>query len=399
MTQPVTILCITSFEKGADLMRECHALGARVLLLTVESLRNVDWPRPELSDIYFMPSLYERDHVINAVSYLARSERITSILALDELNVEMAGALREHLRLPGMNDSQSRLFRDKLAMRVKASADGVRVPPFTRLFPYEDVARFVAEVPPPWVLKPRTEASAVGIRKIDQPETVWRTLEELGDAQSYHLIEQFIAGDVYHVDSITVGGRIVFAEAHRYHKPPFDVYHGGGMFRTSTIPRDSDAERALRELTQRIGTSLGMERGIMHTEFIRGAADGRVYFLETACRVGGAYINEMVEAASGINLWREWGRLEVLAARGEPYSVTPLRQNYGGVIMSLAKQEWPDTSAYNDAEIVYRIHKANHVGFVLRSNDHDRVISLLDSYAQRFLQDFHASMPPQKTIR
>src|SRR5687768_3299301 len=352
MSDSPTILCLTSFEKGADLMRECHALGARVLLLTVESLRDADWPRPVLAGTYFMPSLYEREHVIHAVSYLARSERISRILALDELNVEMAAALREHLRLPGLNDSVARRFRDKLAMRVKASADGIRVPRFTRLFPYEDVSAFLAQVSPPWVLKPRTEASAVGIRKLNDPEQVWRTLEEMGDAQSFHLLEEFITGDVYHVDSIVVGGQCVFSECHRYHKPPFEVYHGGGMFRTSTIQRGSGEQRQLVEHTQRITTSLGMDRGIMHTEFIKGAADGKFYFLETAGRVGGAYISELIEAASGVNLWREWGRLEVLDTQGKPYTVQRTRRLYGGVIMSLAKQEWPDTSAYDDPEIV-----------------------------------------------
>jgi hypothetical protein len=221
----------------------------------------------------------------------------------------------------------------------------------------------------------------------------------MGDAQSFHLLEEFIVGDVYHVDSIVVGGLCVFAECHRYHKPPFEVYHGGGMFRTSTIPRGSGEQRQLLEHTQRVTTSLGMDRGIMHTEFIRGAADGKFFFLETAGRVGGAYISDLVEAASGVNLWREWGRLEVLDAQGKSYTVHRTRRLYGGVIMSLAKQESPDTSAYDDAEIVYRIHKTHHAGFVLAAPDHDRVVSLLDSYAQRFQTDFHAALPPQQSLR
>ena len=399
MSNSPTILCLTSFEKGADLMRECHALGARVLLLTVDSLRDADWPHDALAASYFMPSLYEREHVIHAVSYLARSERISRILALDELNVEMAAALREHMRLPGLNDSGARLFRDKLAMRVKTSGDGIRVPRFTRLFPYEDVSAYVSAVPAPWVLKPRTEASAVGIRKISEPAQLWRTLEEMGDAQSYHLLEEFITGDVYHVDSIVVDGNVVFAEAHRYHKPPFEVYHGGGMFRTSTIARESADSLKLAELTQQVTTSLGLDRGIMHTEFIKGAADQVFYFLETASRVGGAYINELIDAATGVNLWREWGRLEVMDTSGERYTVERAREQYGGVIMSLARQEWPDTSAYTDPEIAYRIHKSHHAGFVLASADHDRVVSLLNSYADRFQHDFHAALPPQQSLR
>ncbi|MGH7472073.1 MAG: ATP-grasp domain-containing protein [Longimicrobiales bacterium] len=393
-----TILCLTSFEKGQDLMRECKALGARVLLLTVESLRDAAWPRDILAEVYLMPSLYEREPVLRAVSYLARAERIDRIIALDELNVDMAAALREHLQVPGLEESTANHFRDKLAMRVQARGQGVLMPRFTALFPYNEVRRFLSDVPSPWVLKPRTEASAVGIRMLRHADELWRVLEELGDRQSHHLLEEFIAGEVYHADAIVVNERVVICEAHRYFRPPFDVYHGGGLFRTSTLPRHDVETYQLQLITQQIASALGLDHGIMHAEFIRGA-DGRFYFLETAARVGGAYINELVEAATGLNLWREWARLEVGVARGEAYSLPPLREEYGGVIMSLARQEWPDTSAYADAEIVYRIVKSHHAGFVLASTRHQRISELLDDYSQRFMRDFHATLPPQQSLR
>ena len=148
-----------------------------------------------------------------------------------------------------------------------------------------------------------------------------------------------------------------------------------------------------------MATSLGIDRGILHTEYIRGAADGRFYFLETAARVGGAYIAEMVEAAAGANLWREWARMEVATARGDVYQAPAAGTEYGGVIMSLARQQWPDTSAYNDAEIVYRIHKEYHAGFILKSRDHDRINQLLEDYGKRFMHDFAATMPAKETLR
>lgn len=389
---------MTSFEKGFEFLEQCHADGARTILLTVESLRDAPWPRKALAEIYFMPSLYDRTPVFNAVSYLARTERFDRIVGLDELNVEMAAALREHLAMPGMNESTTRHFRDKLLMRVLAADAGIRVPAFTRTFPHSAVSAFLEQTPAPWVLKPRAEASAIGIRKLNAPEQVWAAISELGDAQSHHLIEQFIAGDVYHADAVVADGRIVFCEVQRYHKPPFDVYHGGGLFRTSTVPRGSDADKALRNLTQRVGDALGMDDGILHTEYIRGAADGEFYFLETAGRVGGAHIADLIEAATGINLWREWARLEQARALGTAYEVKPTHHEYGGVIMSLARQEAPDTSAYDDPEIARRIRKSYHAGFVLRSPDQTRVDTLLDSYAARFLSDFHTSLPPQTSV-
>jgi len=152
-------------------------------------------------------------------------------------------------------------------------------------------------------------------------------------------------------------------------------------------------------MTQDVARALGMDDGILHAEFIRGAADGEFYFLETAGRVGGANIAELVDAATGVNLWREWARLEVARARGKRYKVKPERAEYGGVIMTLARQQWPDTSAYTDPEIVLRIRKEHHAGFVLRSQDQTRIDALLDEYAVRFQTDFHTSLPPQTHLR
>jgi biotin carboxylase len=394
-----TILAITSFEKGQDFLRECASLGARVLLLTIDSLKDADWPRDILADVFLMPDLYNRVNVINAVSYLARGEQLARIVPLDEFDVEMAATIREHLRVPGLNESTSRFFRDKLAMRMKAHESGILVPPFTRLWPYDEIRAFFAQHSAPWVLKPRMEASAVGIKKLYEQEQLWRALDTLQDLQSHHLLEQFIEGDVYHVDSIVVDGELVLAECHRYHKPPFEVYHGGGLFRTSTLPRGSSEERELQALTRRIATSLGMERGILHTEYIRGATDGKFYFLETAARVGGAYIADLVERATGINLWREWARLEVATARNEAYQLPERRSDYGAVILSLARQQWPETAAYTDAEISFRIHKEYHAGFVLQAEQHDRISLLLDDYGRRFMHDFAASMPAKESLR
>jgi biotin carboxylase len=394
-----TVLCITSFDKGYDFLREAKSLGVRVLLLTVESLRDAEWPRDSIDELFFMPNLYNRAHVENAVSYLARGQDIARIVALDEFDVEMAAALREHLRIAGMSESTTRFFRDKLAMRIKARAAGIRVPAFTRTFSYDDVRAFLASTPAPWVLKPRMEASAVGIRKLHDSEQVWRAFDELGDAQSRHLIEQFVTGAVYHVDSIVWRGQLVLSEKHRYHQPPFEVYHGGGLFQTSTLERGGAEDRALHQLTQQLATSLGMDNGVLHTEYIRGAADGEFYFLETAARVGGAFIADMVQASTGVNLWREWARLEVADLRDESYTVTRAHEQYGAVILSLARQQWPDMSSYTDDEIGQRIHKEHHAGFVLRSTSNERIEQLLKDYSIRFMNDFAASMPAKDSLR
>jgi len=390
---PVTILCLASYFKGHDFLRECHRLGARVLLVTREALRDLEWPRDAIAELLFMPDTTRRDHMVNGVSWLARRESIDRIVPLDEFDLEMASTLREHMRVPGMGESTVRFFRDKLAMRIQAEERGLLVPEFVSIFNYDRIREYLGRVPGPWFLKPRLSASAIGIRKISRPDDLWPVLDELGDKQSYHLLERYVPGDVFHVDAIAWDGRVVFAEAHGYYQPPFDVYHGGGVFCTRTLQRGSPESRTLLELNERIVRALGMSRGALHTEFIRSSEDGRYYFLETAARVGGANIVALVEAATGLNLWREWARVEVASAGGKDYEPHASRTDHAGLLISLARQEWPDLSAYDDPEITWRLTKRHHAGLVVSSASQGRVELLLGSYVPRFREDFFASLP------
>ncbi|HEX8096672.1 MAG TPA: ATP-grasp domain-containing protein, partial [Pyrinomonadaceae bacterium] len=335
---------------------------------------------------------WKPENVIKGVSYLARTETIDRIVPLDDFDLETAAALREHLRVPGFGETRTRYFRDKLAMRMKAQEAGINVPEFVHVLNYQKLKDYMARVPAPWLLKPRDEASATGIKKINSPEELWPEIEKLGDRQSYYLMERFVPGDIYHLDSIVSEQEVVFAAANKYGNPPMDVAHRGGIFTTMTLGRDSEDERELEELNRRVLAAMGHVRGVSHTEFIKAREDGRFYFLETAARVGGANIVELVEAATGVNLWREWAGIEILWDRGG-YTPPPPREDYAGLIISLARQERPDTSDYGDAEIVWRMNKHHHVGLIVASSDPRRVEQLLAEYTERFYRDFHASRP------
>jgi biotin carboxylase len=390
--RPITILCISSYEKGQEFLRTCKNLGCRVLLLTVEKLRDADWPRESVDDFFFMPEELPVQAIINTVSYLARWQPIDRIVALDEFDLENVAALREHLRIPGMGLTTIRYFRDKLAMRGRAQESGIAVPKFIHVLNHQALNDFMERVEPPWLLKPRSQASGIGMKKIQAAHELWPLLDQMGDAQSNYLLEQFVPGDVFHIDSIVSERDVLFAEAHAYGTPPLNTSHDGGVFTTRTLPRASAEAKMLGKLNREVIESLGLLRGVTHTEFLRAHEDGKVYFLEIAARVGGAYIADVIEAATGINLWREWARIEVGAGK-TAYALPQARQDYGGVVLSLARQECPDTSAYADPEIVHRVKKKHHAGFVLRSAKSERVLELLDSYAQRFVRDFLATAP------
>jgi hypothetical protein len=392
---PLTILGLASYFKGGAFLQACKRLGCRVLLLMKDSLAGEAWPWDAIDEVFRMPDLTRRPDILYAVSYLARAHTIDRIVPLDDYDVETAAALREHLRIPGMGDTTVRHFRDKLAMRVQARDKGIRVPEFVHVLNYDRLREFMGRVPPPWVFKPRSEAGAMGIKQVNSPEELWRWLETLGDQQSFYVLEQYIPGAVFHVDSIVSEREVVFSIASQYWQPPMDVAHGGGIFCTRVLPYESADAQALRQLNAEMLAAMNMVRGVTHAEFIRGRDDGLFYFLETAARVGGANIAEMVEYASGLDLWAEWAAIEHAHALGLAYQLRPYRQEYAGILICLARQEHPDLSAYNDPEVVWRLQKKSHAGLIVASPDQGRVEALLAEYRPRFMHDFMAVLPPK----
>jgi biotin carboxylase len=284
-------------------------------------------------------------------------------------------------------------------MAVHSQRAGINVPEFVPLVNIDEVDDYMKRVAGPWVIKPRSDVSAIGIRKVSEPQEVWRAIDEMNEREnlreraSYYVLARFIPGEVFHVDSVVNDGKVVFAGTNQYGRPPMQVAHQGGAYVSRTLSRDSGDEKELLNINKKLVRALGLERGATHAEFIKSDADGKFYFLEIAARVGGAYIAEVLEAASGVNLWREWARLEIADGKGHA-RITPPRKEYAGIILSLAKQEDPDTSTYVDDEIVYRVKKRHHAGLIVRSASLVRVNELLDDYGRRFAEDFVAVAPP-----
>jgi len=392
-----TLLCLASYFKGNRFLEQAKAEGCTVYLLTIEKLLNEPWPRGSLDDVFAVPDFTDRKKLIQAVAYLMRSTKIDRIVGLDDFDVEVAGCLREHFRSPGLGDSTARYFRDKLAMRVKARELGIRIPDFTGIAHHADVTAFLDRVPGPWLVKPRGDASAAGIRKCHTKDEVWRRIHDLGDEQSFHLIEQMVPGDLYHVDSLVAENEVIFAEVNAYWRPLLDVYHGGGIYGTRTVKRDAPEVSALRAANKAVLEGFGLGWGASHTEFMKAHADGGIHFIETSSRVGGAETATMVEAATGVNLWAEWAKLEIARTEGG-YRLPPLKARYAGVTISLANCTHPDTSSFTDPEIVHRMAMNDHIGFVFAADTPSRIETLLDRTMKRIANEFHAAMPAAESV-
>ena len=153
-------------KRGRTFCARAARLGCEVTLLTVDKLRDADWPRESLKELLTMPEGLTPEQMLNTVMYLARTRRIDRIVALDEFDLEAAALIREHMRLPGFGESQTRFFRDKLAMRTEAKRKGIAVPEFTRVVNYDELRSFMAQVAGPVAVEAEDEC----VRDRDQDD-------------------------------------------------------------------------------------------------------------------------------------------------------------------------------------------------------------------------------------
>lgn len=380
-------------------MDELKKLGNKVILITSENIREKNWPWHAINEVFYMseiePSVWDLQHLVQGFSHLMKSRKIDAVIALDDYDVEKAALIRENFRIPGMGQTTHRYFRDKLAMRQKALDSGIDVPEFTAIFNDEVINEFIDRVPAPWVLKPRSEASATGIKKLKSKEELWEAVNGLGEERYKFLLESFKPGDVYHVDSLTFNKEIIFTSASKYLAPPMQVSHEGGVFRSKTLNRYSDEYKNLEDANRKVLANFGLVNGATHTEFIRGKEDGKWYFLETASRVGGAHIPDLVEASSGINIWREWAKIENALLKNQSYEIARPTGFSAGLIIALAKELKPDYTAFECEEVVRFLPIDYHVGIVYKSDKPEVVDQRLDE-AAHLIQEHHLQILPPK---
>lgn len=395
------IVCIASEQKGNEFIEEAQNAGWHVTLVTRKRLLDQPWFWTALNDVKTVEDNASQEDYVRAVTNVAGSRTIDRVVGLDEFDVTTAARAREHLQLPGMTSSHALRFRDKLSMRNIACEAGIPCPEFTGIFNQREIEDFLGRVEMPLIVKPRFEVSAFGIRKCETVDQVWSVLNDLDgrnnwrDHPSQFVLEKFIRGSVYHVDSIVDGGKVLAAGVSKYGTPPFSVSHYGGVFTTSIVSYRSKERKELEAMNKKLLAAFKYERGVTHAEFLHSEEDGKFYLLEVACRVGGAYIANVLEHACNFNLWREWARLET-ATEENPYKLPKLRKDFAGVALALANTDDPDTSHYADEEIVYRVAKPKHVGLIFFTKKGKRLEKLLATYTERIAADFLATAPAKE---
>jgi hypothetical protein len=217
--------------------------------------------------------------------------RADRLIARSEYELLAAAELRERFAIAGDRPQDILPLRDKWAMRVRCEAAGIPQPAFWSL---ETFSR-LPDSPGSFVLKPRLEASSTGIVMGDRQ----RLLDAIGQLTrpDDYFVEAFIQGEICHIDGFLREGELVQAITSRYVGNCLD-YAGGAPLGSVQIAPQPQMEALLRQTL----AALGQRQGCFHFELIEDHQGG-LYFLETACRVGGAGVADTFALRTGLNLY------------------------------------------------------------------------------------------------
>lgn len=397
MDRTYTFLCISCEYKGGAFLRQLKRLGHTVFLVTSEKTRGEAWPYEDIQDVFYMPEQdgrkWDIQQMIAGVAYLFRAHKIDRVIALDDYDVWKAARIREEFRIPGMGDTTARHFYDKLAMRIEACDAGLPVPGFTDLFNDDTIRKFLSTSTGPWLAKPRRDAGSLGIRKVEDADAFWKWAEVVGEQRHEYLLEEYRPGMICHVDSLNYHDETLFTRASQYLDAPFDVAHGGGIFQSKTMPSKDALSKKLVNLNIKVLAAFGLRHGASHSEYIVRNGGKEIFFLETSARCGGAHLTDMVEAASGINLWKEWANVEHAVLTGKNYRLPSPDELQAGIIVTLSKYASPDYSPFTDEEIWWRLQKEYHIGFIFQHKNGKRIDEMLSNYAEIIRDEYTTTVP------
>lgn len=388
----VTVLAIAHFCKGERLLQTFKELGCQTVLISRAELKDKPWPHHLIDEIYFVNDFRNRRDYLNAVSYLQQDRDFQLVSPMDEYAVSTCSTIRAHFGCGGLCEGTTRKVRDKLAMRCVAEKYDIPIPRFCGFNNREQIGSLLHITNAPWMVKPRSAGGSVRINKLWTEDEVWELWHSLEDQRSFHILEEFVPADVYHVDTIVHQGKILLAVPGRYATPPFDVWHSGGVFCAQTVPRKSKMARQLLKMNEQVIKAMGILNGVNHVEFL--ARGNSLYFLEIAARVPGSNLDQLTTASTGIDLFRESAKLQYSQVTGQPYRLEKFKYQEAGIVQCLAQQENPDLGSVGHlSELTWTLTKDYHVGVAYSAAKIDRVNSITQQVFSHFADQHLAVLP------
>jgi hypothetical protein len=239
--------------------------------------------------------------------------------AYEQLQVPLA-EVRERKGISGMRADVARRFRDKSEMKDALRAAGLPCAKHALVESVDDAVAFSRQVGFPVVVKPPAGAGAISTFRCDDDKTlldaITKSAPRRGNAA---LIEEFIVGDEYSFETISIDGRAVWHSLTHYYPTPLEAVRNPWIQWCVLSPREVDGPQYddIRAAGSRALEVLGMETGLSHMEWFR-RRDGTIAISEVAARPPGAQITTINSRAHDIDFVRAWAEVMVFGTFTRP---------------------------------------------------------------------------------
>jgi biotin carboxylase len=236
--------------------------------------------------------------LLAAARFLANFDgrSVERVLALTERLLLPAALVRDELDLPGQRMAEALPFRNKLAMKRHVRAAGIRVPDFAAYS--TDSALRLLDEHKRVVIKPVSEAGSRDVFIVSDFEGI-RKFESAFQARVEEFeVEEFIEGDLFHVDSLVQNGQVVAATAGRS-VGSTTAFESQAAFCDIAVPAGVELERLL-DFNRDVLASHSSFTGVSHHEIFHSGDE--LVFCEIAARAGGGGIVPAFARRTGIHL-------------------------------------------------------------------------------------------------
>ena len=285
--------------------------------------------RDALDDYLQVPSSLDTEDVKQRLEKWLRGRWIDRVETNWEVLMQLAAELRERWSLPGMRSDAVHGFRDKVAMRERVAAAGIRVPKSARVQSMRDAWEAAEKVGFPLIFKPVAGAGSAdtwAAHSREEYEKVLKHTQHVPEAS----VEELIEGDEYTYETICADGVPVYEGCTRYYPNVLEARKKEWIspiiltLRDRKSPEVADAV----EMGRKAIAALGMGSGFTHMEWFRSKKTGEAVFGEIACRAPGANMVDLMNYAGDVDLFVEWARA---VAHGRV--AVPLEQKYHAAII------------------------------------------------------------------
>ncbi len=262
-----------------------------------------------LTDYLHVPRILDEADVVARVHQWMRGREVDRVLANWEVMVMTAARLRERFGVPGMSVDTVHGFRDKQIMKERVQAAGVRTPRSVRVHTVADAIEAAEKFGYPLVLKPIDGAGSADTYRLDGPEQLPGVLKAMRHV-SEAICEEFIEGEEFTFDTVSIGGVPAYMNVAQYLPPPIIARNQEHLSPIIITVRDLKQRKLAAgiKLGKQVLKALNMGDGFTHMEWFR-TKSGEAVFGEIGCRPGGACLVDQMNYTGDIDLFKEWARV------------------------------------------------------------------------------------------